>query len=116
MTDPNSTTELKTALVPSHERAAAERRIKGNRPSIAAVMYQNSGIISAALNGGQDINQLSKKYRLQDNMYTLNKARYEKKKKADFDRMRERRQSKGFSMNVSPCRRLTIFVAREDDE
>lgn len=64
-----------TNLVPLHKRAATERRIRGNRPSIAAVIHQKSNIITAALSSGREIDKLTQKYNMNKNMYQLNTAR-----------------------------------------
>jgi len=68
--------------IPIHKRAAAERRIKGIRPAIAAVIHQNSDIITAALKtqsevGGKKhkIEDLTKIYQMEHNMYAINKNR-----------------------------------------
>ena len=107
-------------LVPSHERAAAERRIKGNRPSIAAVIHQKSGIISAALNrSSHEVENLSNEYRLQDNMFQLNKVRRESKYFKKHILLSNKRASRKFNKNVratEPCRRLTIFGGNVDNE
>ena len=73
-------------LLPIHKRAAAERRIKGVRPAIAAVIHQKSDIIMAALQTTSDCKQhkmedLTEKYRQEHNMYTLNTRRVASKDK-----------------------------------
>jgi len=72
--------------LPGHIRAAAERRIKGVRPAVRAVIHGKSSIITAALkntthsiDGGTRYHheQLKEKYHLETNMVTVNSHRTE---------------------------------------
>ena len=69
------TSANKSKLVPIAERAAAERRIKGNRPSIAAIIHQKSTFVTAALKKSKEIDLMSDQYEFTSNMYYLNSAR-----------------------------------------
>lgn len=75
-------------LLPIHKRAAAERRIKGVRPAIAAVIHQKSDIITAALQTTSECKQhniedLSQRFGLEHNMYALNRNRNDERSYKD---------------------------------
>ena len=75
-------------LLPIHKRAAAERRIKGVRPAIAAVIHQKSDIITAALQTTSEckqhkIDDLRQKFDLEHNMYALNRNRHDERSYKD---------------------------------
>merc|ERR1712159_290051 len=79
---------VNNSILPIHKRAAAERRIKGVRPAIAAVIHQKSYIITAALQTTSECKQhniedLSQRFGLEHNMYALNKNRNDERSYKD---------------------------------
>ena len=126
------TSANKSKLVPIAERAAAERRIKGNRPSIAAIIHQKSTFVTAALKKSKEIDLMSDQYEFTSNMYYLNSARRQttNKNRHKMFGLKNRktkmggvnhghgndghgRQSviaKNYDLNnSSPCKRLTVL-------